>query len=139
MSNGCLRMSNGHPIDIQSTSNRYNFDWVSSRHPTFMAIGSVRTMAIANPSTRHARRISNERSPGTAWQVVPAVNQVELHPTWHQKDLRAFCKGHNIHLSAYCPLGSPDQWAADGLNRKCTGRPPHGILIIININSVMSR
>ena len=49
------------------------------------------------------------------------MNQVELHPTWHQRDLRAFCREKGIHLSAYCPLGSPDQWAADGLNRKCTG------------------
>ncbi|OZJ01738.1 hypothetical protein BZG36_05116, partial [Bifiguratus adelaidae] len=39
--------------------------------------------------------------------TVPAVNQVELHPYLQQDDLLAFCKKHNIFLTAYCPLGRP--------------------------------
>jgi len=39
-------------------------------------------------------------------KVVPAVNQVELHPYLPQDDLLEFSKKHNIHLTAYSPLGN---------------------------------
>ena len=34
-----------------------------------------------------------------------AVNQIEAHPLLQQPELEAFCKEHNIHLTAYSPLG----------------------------------
>ncbi|ORX57492.1 Aldo/keto reductase [Hesseltinella vesiculosa] len=37
---------------------------------------------------------------------VPAANQVELHPYLPQRDLLDFAKKHNIHITAYSPLGS---------------------------------
>lgn len=30
-----------------------------------------------------------------------------MHPMWRQKKLRDFCQDHNIHVSAYSPLGGP--------------------------------
>ncbi|XP_051131960.1 NADPH-dependent aldo-keto reductase, chloroplastic-like [Andrographis paniculata] len=39
-------------------------------------------------------------------RVVPAVNQVELHPVWQQPKLREFCNAKGIHLSGYSPFGS---------------------------------
>ncbi|GMI71338.1 Aldo-keto reductase family 4 member C8 [Hibiscus trionum] len=39
-------------------------------------------------------------------RVVPAVNQVELHPVWQQPKLHEFCQSEGILLSGYSPLGS---------------------------------
>jgi diketogulonate reductase-like aldo/keto reductase len=37
-------------------------------------------------------------------KVVPAVNQIEVHPFLQHKDTRAFCKKHGIVVEAYSPL-----------------------------------
>ena len=38
--------------------------------------------------------------------VWPSVDQVEAHPLNLQDDLVDFCKEHNIHITAYSPLGN---------------------------------
>ncbi|KAJ4713850.1 Aldo/keto reductase [Melia azedarach] len=44
-------------------------------------------------------------------KIPPAVNQVEMNPTWQQKKLREFCKEKSIHVTAYSPLGAyKDVW-----------------------------
>ena len=43
---------------------------------------------------------------------IPEMNQIELHPYLQQNDMLEFCSKHNIHLTAYSPLGSSDRTAA---------------------------
>ncbi|OIW16065.1 hypothetical protein TanjilG_04600 [Lupinus angustifolius] len=38
--------------------------------------------------------------------IPPAVNQVELNPSWQQGKLGEFCKQKGIHLSGWSPLGA---------------------------------
>lgn len=40
-----------------------------------------------------------------ATTVIPAVNQIEIHPTFQQSALSAFSRAHGIAVEAYSPLG----------------------------------
>ncbi|CAO3633394.1 unnamed protein product [Cunninghamella echinulata] len=62
----------------------------------------VRAIGVSNFNVKNLEKLLK-----TA-KVVPAVNQVELHPYLPQNDLIEFAKQHNIHITAYSPLGSTD-------------------------------
>jgi 2,5-diketo-D-gluconate reductase A len=64
------------------------------------ADGRARAIGVSNFHQTHLRRILAE---GT---VVPAVDQVELHPNLQQAELRAFNAEHGIATEAWSPLGS---------------------------------
>lgn len=62
--------------------------------------GKVKAIGVANWSIPYLQELEK------TWKVVPAVNQVELHPFLPQHDLREYCEKRNILLEAYSPLGS---------------------------------
>ncbi|KUL88239.1 hypothetical protein ZTR_04931 [Talaromyces verruculosus] len=62
--------------------------------------GKVKAIGVANWSIPYLEQLKNK------WTVVPAVNQVELHPFLPQHALKEWCDKHGILLEAYSPLGS---------------------------------
>ncbi|KAI7465255.1 Aldo/keto reductase [Hortaea werneckii] len=62
--------------------------------------GKARAIGVANWSVLYLEALSK------SWNIVPAVNQVELHPFLPQHELKRWCKEKGILLEAYSPLGS---------------------------------
>ena len=55
--------------------------------------GKARAIGVSNFSTKKLGDLLEIA------RVPPAVNQVECHPSWDQRKLRAFCKSREVHLS----------------------------------------
>ncbi|KAJ6799624.1 aldo-keto reductase family 4 member C10-like [Iris pallida] len=64
-------------------------------------MGLVRAIGVSNFSVQQISDLLQFA------RIVPAVNQVELHPFWRQDELVQFCQENNIHVSAHTPLGVP--------------------------------
>ncbi|QMU76487.1 aldo/keto reductase [Streptacidiphilus sp. PB12-B1b] len=63
-----------------------------------LADGRTRAVGVSNFQPAHLRRLLDETG------VVPAVNQIELHPWLQQDELRAFHAEHGIATEAWSPL-----------------------------------
>jgi 2,5-diketo-D-gluconate reductase A len=66
---------------------------------TFLEHGRARSIGVSNFLVPHLERLLAETG------TVPAVNQVELHPRFQQRELRAFHAQHGIVTEAWAPLG----------------------------------
>jgi diketogulonate reductase-like aldo/keto reductase len=64
-----------------------------------LAGGRVKAVGVSNFGAAELTRLFETTS------VVPAVNQVELHPHFPQQELRAFHAEHGIATEAWSPLG----------------------------------
>ncbi|TFY55276.1 hypothetical protein EVG20_g9379 [Dentipellis fragilis] len=63
--------------------------------------GKVKSIGVSNFSINTLNQLLPH------CKVIPATNQVELHPFLPQPDLKAFCEERGILLTAYSPLGQP--------------------------------
>ena len=89
------------------------FDWRSGETwKAFVKLrdeGRVKTLGVCNFLPEHLERLHDETG---EW---PAVDQIELHPTWQQREVVAFCKEHGIAVEAYSPMArGADLKAGDG-------------------------
>jgi diketogulonate reductase-like aldo/keto reductase len=66
---------------------------------TFLADGRARAIGVSNFSTEHLRRLIDRTD------VVPAVNQIELHPYYTQPAIRELHAVLDIVTQAWSPLG----------------------------------
>ncbi|WEK05223.1 MAG: aldo/keto reductase [Candidatus Devosia phytovorans] len=62
--------------------------------------GLVRSIGVSNFLPEHLERVIGDTG------VTPAVNQIELHPQFQQRDVRDFHAQHKIAIESYSPLGS---------------------------------
>jgi diketogulonate reductase-like aldo/keto reductase len=61
--------------------------------------GRARAIGVSNFTIRHLNRLREESG------IIPAANQVELHPRWPQEELRAYHEQHQIATEAWSPIG----------------------------------
>jgi len=62
------------------------------------ASGRVKSIGVSNFQPHHLQRLFDET------QIVPAVNQIEVHPFLTQDDVRAFNAEHGIVTEAWSPI-----------------------------------
>ncbi|WP_404402887.1 aldo/keto reductase [Pelagibacterium halotolerans] len=62
--------------------------------------GRVRSIGVSNFLPEHIEQLAEETG------VLPAVNQLELHPYYQQRDVRDFHERHHVAIQSYSPLGS---------------------------------
>ena len=67
---------------------------------TLLADGKVRAIGVSNFMPEHLEKLLETTS------VVPAVNQIELHPYFAQRDVQAVNAEHGIVSQAWSPIGS---------------------------------
>lgn len=86
----------------------------------------VRAIGVSNFQPAHLRRLMDESG------IVPAVNQIELHPRFPQRELRAVHAEHGIATEAWSPLAQGGALLADpvitGLAERY-GRTPAQIVL----------
>ncbi len=90
------------------------------------AEGRVSSIGVSNFEIEHLERLLAETD------VVPAVNQVELHPEFPQEELREFHAEHGILTESWGPLGQgkgllEDPHILDVARRK--GRTPGQVVL----------
>ncbi|XP_058182723.1 aldo-keto reductase family 4 member C10-like [Rhododendron vialii] len=79
--------------------NRFKTTWKAMED--LVTLGLVRAIGVSNFSVQQIKELLKFA------KIVPAVNQVELHPFWRQDELVKFCQSKGIHVSAHTPLGVP--------------------------------
>lgn len=90
------------------------FDWRSA--DTWRAFrklrseGRIRTLGVCNFLPEHLERLADEVG------ELPAIDQIELHPTFQHRDVVEYCENKGIVVEAYEPLArTADLHAGDGL------------------------
>ncbi|KAI0319706.1 Aldo/keto reductase [Amylostereum chailletii] len=66
-----------------------------------LKVGKVRSIGVANFSVKTLNQLLPH------CEIIPSVNQVEMHPCLPQEDLRHLCDKKGIRIIAYSPLGQP--------------------------------
>src|ERR1035441_5956033 len=78
----------------------YDGDFVSTWNTLqeFHQDGRARSIGVSNFQVEHLRRL------GAECDVMPAVNQVELHPYLLNRDVHAYDQAHGIATQAWSPI-----------------------------------
>lgn len=87
--------------------------------------GRAKSIGVSNFKIPHLRRLMDETG------VAPVLNQIELHPRFQQKELRAFHAEHGIATESWSPLGKGALMADETLARigRKYGKAPAQVIL----------
>jgi len=79
---------------------RYDGDFVSTWNTLagFLSDGRAKAVGVSNFQVAHLERLAAETG------VVPAVNQIEVHPYLTNEHVRAYCQDNGILVEAWSPI-----------------------------------
>jgi 2,5-diketo-D-gluconate reductase A len=82
----------------------YDGDYVSTWQvlEEFKADGRARSIGVSNFQVEHLERLAAET------EVVPAVNQIERHPYYQNREVAAYGEEHGILTEAWSPIAQGD-------------------------------
>ena len=81
------------PSDFEATLGAYR------ALETLLGDGKVRAIGVSNFMVEHLTTLLDRAA------VVPAVNQIEVHPYFQQRDVQVLGAQHNILTQAWSPIG----------------------------------
>lgn len=64
--------------------------------------GELKAIGVSNYEIKHLDQLLDH------CKIHPAVNQVEFHPHFHDRELLDYCREKDIHFQAYSSLGGPE-------------------------------
>jgi 2,5-diketo-D-gluconate reductase A len=82
--------------------------------------GKATSIGVSNFHVPHLEKLAAGSS------TVPAVNQIELHPTFQQRELRAYGAEHGIAIESWGPLGQ-GKYDLAGLPAIADAAAAHGV------------
>src|SRR3954453_20577428 len=106
---------------------RYDGDFVSTGKvlEEFKGDGRARSIGVSNFQVDHLQRLLDE------CEVTPAVNQIELHPYFQNREVASFCDGHGIAIEAWSPIAQGDVLDDAVVNEiaEAVGRTPAQVVL----------
>jgi methylglyoxal/glyoxal reductase len=61
-------------------------------------LGKAKAIGVSNYELHHLREMDSYA------EIMPAMDQIEVHPFWYRKDLVEYCHTHDIAVTNYSPL-----------------------------------
>lgn len=119
----------------------YLVHWPSPRQdkyvPSWKALikmkeqGLAKSIGVSNFSAVHLQRLLDETG------ITPTVNQVELHPWFQQRELRAFHAKHGIATESWSPLAQGKMFSDDTIGSIAGkhGKTPAQVIIRWHLQS----
>lgn len=105
----------------------YDGDFVSTWKALeeFKRDGRARSIGVSNFQVAHLERLAKET------EIVPAVNQIEVHPYFGNEEVRAYGKKHGIVTEAWSPIAQGavlDDQVVTGI-ADATGKSPAQVVL----------
>jgi 2,5-diketo-D-gluconate reductase A len=105
----------------------YDGDFVSTWQALeeFKRDGRARSIGVSNFQVAHLERLAKETD------IVPAVNQIEVHPYFGNEEVRAYGRKHGIVTEAWSPIAQGavlDDQVVEGV-ADATGKSPAQVVL----------